>query len=89
MSPAADKLRLLAVMVPELRIIASAAVSVIVPAAEKLESMTMSLPAPVAVRLIFGALIEAPDVVSEPPAVRSNSVPAEEAARVKPETSVT
>lgn len=89
MSPAADKLSVLAVIVPELRIIASAAVSVIVPAAEKLESIMMSLPAPVAVRVMFGALIEAPDVVSVPPAVRSNSVAAEEAPRVRPEASVT
>ena len=74
---------------PDERVMASAAVRLMVPLAEKLESMTMSLPAPVLVRFMFGAEILAPLVVSVLPAVRSNNVPADEAPRVKPEASVT
>ena len=89
MSPPADRLSVAAVMVPDERLMALAAVRLIVPEAAKLELITISLPAPVAVRLMLGAEMLAPLVLSVPPAVRSNNVPAAEAASVTPEASVT
>lgn len=87
-SPVAVNVAVVAVMVPEVLVMASAAVRLIVPVTEKLESMIMSLPAPVVVRLMLGALMPAPAVVRVPPAVRSNNVPAPEAPRLRPEVSV-
>ena len=89
MLPPAVRFNVPAVIVPDERVMALAAVRLMVPAAEKLESTTMSLPAPVVVRLIFGAVMLAPLVESVPPAVRSNNVPAEDAPNVKPDASVT
>lgn len=83
------RLSVVAVMFPELRVMASAALRLIIPVAEKLELMMMSLPAPVTERFMFGAVIEAPDVLRVPPAVRSNKVAADDAPSARPEASVT
>ena len=88
MSPVADRFNVPAVIVPAVCVIAFAAVKLMMPPAEKLESTTMSLPAPVTVTLIFGAVMLAPLVVMVPPAVRSNNVPADDAASVTPDDSV-
>lgn len=88
MSPPAVRLSVVAVMLPDVRVMVSAALRLMVPVAEKLELMTMSLPAPVTERLMFGAEIEAPDVLSVPPAVKSKRVAAPEAPRATPDASV-
>ena len=89
MSFNATKVRESAVMVPEAREIASAELRVMDPAEVRLESITISLPAPVTVTFkLEEEMEEREDVETVDPKVTSNSPAAEEGAKVAPLASV-